>query len=159
MLKSKLAVPVLAFALVMAMGLVACGDNGSTSSSAAADSSAATESSAVESSATEEVSLDDIMYYEGTFENGDGIIYAVGDDGKISLAILPADEAAEGMIVEGEPTFESDGTVTLTGEDGASVSYTINDDGSIEIADYGKADLNPVTKEQIDAELEAITAE
>ena len=167
-MRTRIAIPVMACALALSMGLVACGGSSAASSSAASASSAAeaassaaaaeTASASAAESSSSEMSLDDVLYYEGTFENGDSLIYGTDQSGsgEISLAIIPADEsrANESVIIEAVPTVNSDGTIVLKGDDGTELTLKMADDGaSVEISGYGTASLTPVTQSDFEKDL------
>ena len=184
-MKKGIAITITTCALAVSMGLVACGGSSATSSASASASSAAASASASASasaasassssassasasassasasasssaSSSSVASLDDILYYEGTFENGDTILYGIENGtGSISIAISPADTARadESIIVMALPTVGADGVTTLVGENGTELSFTMSDDGSsIEVDGYGVATLTPVTKDDLEKE-------
>ena len=160
MFNTKIAVPVVAAMLALTMGLTACGSSTSTTSSSASSSSEATSSAAatssMEASSSSSIELDEIAYYKGTFDNGDSMVYSI-DGTQILIAIMPADTSAEGVIVESEPVANSDGTMTITNEDGTSLTFTVNEDMTIDIDGYGTAELETVTQADVDKEIEELS--
>ena len=149
MLNKKFAVPVVAGVLSISLGLAGCGGNNNASTESTETKEATT--------ATTDPEIEEILYYEGTFENGDQIIYGV-DGTKISIAIMSTTNDA--VIVEGEPTYSGD-KGTVKGEDGTSLTYTMTADDkgtTIEVEGYGKAELKAVTQSEFEKELAEFTS-
>ena len=165
MIKNKMIVIAMAGVLAMCIGLTACGsgNGGGNASGSAATSAAGTSAAASAAVDTSAPVSNEILYWEGAFEDGTSVTYMDNAiEGYTIMAIVKGD-LSDAAVWAGFSTVDENGLVTVTdSETKNTVSFTVVDvtpsSCKIDIVGYGQVDLQPVTEADVQAFADELAA-
>lgn len=159
---NKFVAPIMAGALTLSLGLVACGGSSESTSTETTEETteATTETTeATDAAATEE---DTVLFWSGDTDKGDILLYAEDDTDDTACIILFGDhDDTDELLAFSGPAKLDGNTVTITdSETNDEFSFDIEDgnadDLTIDLGEHGKGTIKPVTEKQFNELVDSI---